>query len=124
VGKEVFMSSNVSPGCRPIDPDEAIAHLGGRGVDSALAWTGTRKIGRSETELRLYANGRAGWQYVISVTVNGGDLYDIELWGLRGQAKQSLGKQADIFSGDLQTAVEELYDAVMRDTNGGVIPLR
>jgi hypothetical protein len=117
------MLANLSPGCRDINPEETIAHLGGRGIDGALAWMGTRKLGTSETELRLHVNGKPGWRYVMSVTVNAGDLYDIELWGLRGKTKKSLGKQEDIFFDELQSAVEQLYDAVMRDTNDGVIPL-
>lgn len=118
------MQKNLSSGCRLIDLEETIVHLGGRGIDSALAWTGTRKVAASETELRLYVNGKPGWRHVISITVNGGDLYDIELWGLRGQSKRSLGKQEGIFFDELQAAVEQLYDAGMRDTNDGVIPLK
>lgn len=75
------MLANLSPGCRDINPEETIAHLGGRGIDGALAWMGTRKLGASDTELRLHVNGKPGWRYVISVTVNAGDLYDIEVWG-------------------------------------------
>jgi hypothetical protein len=44
--------------------------------------------------------------------------------GLREKTKNSLGKQEDIFFDELQSAVEQLYDVVMRDTNDGVIPLR
>ena len=118
------MQQNLSPGCRPLSPDETIAHLGGRGLTGALVYTGTRKVESSETELRLYVNGKPGWQYVISVTVNGSDLYDIELWGMRGKVKRSLGKHGDLYFDDLQAAVEQLYDQVMRETNDGFIPLR
>lgn len=117
------MSSNLSEGCRGIDPEETIAHLGGRGFSGALACTGTRKVSHSDTELRLYVNGKPGHLYIISLTVNGTDRYDIELWDVRGARKQSLGKQADVYFDELQQAVEELYDNVMNETNDGFIPL-
>ncbi len=117
------MYQNLSQGCRPFDADETIIHLGGRGLRGALVYTGTSKVEHSDTELRLYVNGRPGWCYVVSITVSGADLYDIELWGLRGKRKRSLGKQADLYFDELQQGVEQLYDKVMNETNDGFIPL-
>ena len=82
-----------------------------------------RKVEHSDTELRLYVNGKPGWCYIVSVTVSGADLYDVELWGLRDHCKRSLGKQSDLYFDELQQAVEQLYDKVMDETNDGVIPL-
>jgi hypothetical protein len=118
------MSSNLSEGCRDVDPEETIVHLGGRRrLAGALTYTGTRKVTYSRTELRLYVNGKPGRTYVMSITVNSADLYDIALWDVRGSRKRSLGKRANVFFDELQRAVEDLYDKVMGETNDGVIPL-
>lgn len=117
------MDDNLSPGCRDINPDETIAHLGGRGLYGALAYTGTRRIQHTDTELQLYVNGKPGWRYVVSITVNGADLYDVTMWALRGETKQALGGCQDVYFDELQHVVEQLYDRVMNETNDGVIPL-
>lgn len=117
------MSGEEKEGCRPINVEETIAQLGGRGHGGALAYTGTRRIKLSETKLRLYVNGRPAWSYYISITVNFDDLYDIEVWGTRGNTKKLLGETSDLYFDDLQGAVERLYNRVMRETNDGWIPL-
>lgn len=113
-----------SEGCRDIHFAETISHLGGQGLTGALAYTGTRKVEHTERRLRLYVNGKPRHTYYITITVSGADLYDIEMWGRRGDKKQLLGEQADLFFDDLQGAVENLYDRVMNETNGGYIPVR
>lgn len=118
------MNQNLNMGCRELSLAETIQHLGGRGLHGALAYTGTRKLEHSDTEVRLYVNGKPGWCYVISVTVNAGDLYDVALWGLRGRVRRVLGGRDDLYFDELQQAVEEVYDQVMRETNSGYIPLR
>jgi hypothetical protein len=118
------MSDNLSPGCRDMNVDETIAHLGGRGLRGALVYAGTHRIEHGSTEVRLYVNGKPGWRYIVSVTVSAADLYDVTLWGLRGATKRALGSRNDVFFDELQRAVEQLYDDVMERTNGGQIPLR
>lgn len=118
------MGDNLSPGCRDIDMDETLQHLGGRGLSGALAYTGTRRVTHTDTEVCLHVNGKPGWRYVVSITVSGADLYDVTLWGLRGVTKQALGSLADLYFDQLQHAVERLYDDVMERTNNGEIPLR
>jgi hypothetical protein len=117
------MSKNLSPGCRDIDEEETITHLGGRGLYGALVYTGTSRVEHGFTEVRLYVNGKPGWQYVVSITVNAADLYDVTLWGLQAMTKQALGSAKDVHFDELQKRVERLYDDVMNKTNGGMIPL-
>ncbi|HEX3779027.1 MAG TPA: hypothetical protein VHX38_05130 [Pseudonocardiaceae bacterium] len=109
------MQENLSPGFCRIGPEQTIADLGGRGVGSALAYVGTRKIFHSETELRLHIGGKPGWRYVISITVNADCLYDIELWAMRGVNKKSLGTRGYVYAHELQETIESLYDQVMGD---------
>lgn len=117
------MHQNLNEGGRPFDADRTIAHLGGRELRGALVYTGTRRVEHSDTEVRLYVNGKPGWCYIVSITLSAADLYDIELWGLCGRTKRSLGKQANLYGDELQHAVEQLYDRVMNETNDGIIPL-
>jgi hypothetical protein len=60
----------------------------------------------------------------VSITVSAADLYDVTLWGMRGGPTQALGTRSDLYFDELQAAVEELYDDVMRQANNGFIPLR
>jgi hypothetical protein len=117
------MERQENEGCSEIDFAETISHLGGRGLAGALAYTGTRRVEHTERRLRLYVSGKRGHTYYVTITVSVLDLYDIELWGQRGDKKQLLGQQADLDFFDLQGAVETLYDRVMNETNGGYIPL-
>ena len=111
-------------GCRAIYLEETVAHLGGRGLYGALVYTGTRRVQHTERRLRLYVNGKPGYTYYITITVSAADLYDVEMWSVRGNSKQCLGQQCDLYFDDLQTAVERLYDEAMNATNDGCIPLR
>jgi hypothetical protein len=110
-------------GCRDIHFKETMRHLGGRRISGALVYVGTRRVGYSGRRLRLYVNGKPGWTYHISITVSGADLYDIEMWGKRGNTRKLLGRVADLYFDELQAAVEKLYDTVMDETNDGFIPL-
>jgi hypothetical protein len=118
------MDRQENEGCRDIDLEETISHLGGWGLSGALTYTGTRRVEHTGRRLRLYVNGKRGHTYYITITVSGVDLYDIELWRQRGVKKQLLGQQTDLDYLDLQGAVENLYDRVMNETCSGFIPLR
>ncbi len=118
------MQRTENEGCRPINPEETIAHLGGRGYGGALVYIGTSRITRSETRLRLYVNGKPGHTWYVSITVSGADLYDIELWSVRGTTRMLLGETSDLYFDDLQRAAERLYDTAIQEHNGGRIPLR
>jgi hypothetical protein len=87
-------------------------------------YTGTRRVTSSNTEIRLHVNGKPGWRYIVSLTVNAADLYDVTIWGLRGAQKQALASQQDVYFDELQATTERLYDRVMEETNNGWIPLR
>jgi hypothetical protein len=90
-----------SEGCRPINKSETLNHLGGRGLNGALVYIGTRKVEHTERRLRLYVNGKRGHTWYITITVSASDLY----------------------FDDLKQAVEELYDTAIRVFNDGWIPL-
>ena len=107
-------------GCRPINLDETISHLGGRGLNSALAYTGTRKLEHSELRLRLYVNGKPGHMWYISITVSGADLYDVELWSVRGRDKRLLGEMGDLYCDRLQQAVESLSTRLSMSSTGAL----
>ncbi|MFF5004764.1 hypothetical protein ACFY3G_18270 [Streptomyces phaeochromogenes] len=123
LGRSFFMQRTENQGCRPINPEETISHLGGRGLTGALTYIGTRKIERSELRLRLYVNGKPGHIWRMTITVSGADLYDVELWSVRGGHAQLLGESGDLYFDQLQAAVEELYDTAISEHNGGVIQL-
>ena len=107
--------------CRPINPEETISHLGGRGLTGALVYMGTRKIEASELRLRLYVNGKPGRIWRMTITVSGADLYDVELWSIHGDKAQLLGESSDLFFDQLQDACERLYDTAINEHNGGMI---
>lgn len=114
------MERQENKGCRPIDLDDTLAHLGGRRLNSALAYTGTRKVEHGATWLRLHVNGKPH-RWHITITVSGADLYDIELWSVRGDSWELLGETADLYFDDLREAVEALYDKAINEHNQGAI---
>lgn len=115
------MTRQENEGCRDINADETITHLGGRGLTGALTYTGTREVTCSARRLRLYVNGKRGHTWYITITVSAADLYDIELWSVRGDRRELLGETSDLYFDDLQAAVEALYDNAINEHNGGVI---
>src|SRR2546430_17000886 len=108
-------------GCRDINPEETIAHLGGRGLGGALVYTGTRRIARTDARLRLYVNGKPGHTWDISITVSAPDLYDVELWSVRGTTRQLLGETNDLYFDEPQQAGESLYSTAIPEDNRGVV---
>lgn len=118
------MQRSENAGCRPINLEETISHLGGRGLGGALAYIGTRRIEYSEHRIRLYVNGKPGHIWRMTITVSASDLYDLELWDLRGDQAGVLGEANDVYFDELQHIVESLYDTAIGEHNSGFIPLR
>jgi hypothetical protein len=88
-----------------------------------LTYTGTRKVTCSERRMRLFVNGKPGYTWYVSITVSAADLYDIELWSVRGDRHELLGEAGDLYFDDLQAAVEALYDKAIKEHNHGAIYL-
>lgn len=107
-----------------IDLQETVEQLGGAGLYGALVYTGTRRIIKGKDYISLQVNGKPGFGWFITITLDPSDTYIVELAAHRGDKVESLAKETDVYCDELQRTVEQMYDEAIKKHNRGFIPLR
>ena len=107
---------------RDLIMSETLDQLGGTGLRGALVYMGVKHIVKGRDYVSLHVNGKRGEHWVITITLDFSDAYTVELTATKGGKVTSLAKQEDVYCDELQSVVEGMYDAAIKQHNGGTIP--
>lgn len=116
-----------------IDLEETIQQLGGRGLSGALVYTGVRAIGqlrdevagKSDGTIGFQVNGRRGYKWFITVTLEFNDTYTVKLLARRGRVPfTEFDKRTDVYCDELKEVFESMYDRGIQQHAEGFIPIR
>lgn len=101
-----------------------VQQLGGKGINGALAYTGTSKvIALDKYTTSFVVNGKPETTTIIHVRLSPKDLYDLYIREVKEGEISYRAQLSDVYGEDLQPAFEQSYDEYIKTRCDGFITI-